>query len=103
MNTLSAVLGSHTPGGTGPDWSAPWLGLFDDAFGWIIATVLFVVAIVMVIGLCMWAAGKLGSSGRGQDGGLMTFGIGIVGAILTSVAGGLIMWASDLGPDWFNF
>ncbi|MGO1523364.1 MAG: hypothetical protein ACTHV8_06700 [Nesterenkonia sp.] len=104
MTTLStSIIGTFTPGRTDADFSAPWLALFDDAFGWIIATVVFILAIVMVVGLAMWVAGKLGSSGRGQDQGLTVFGIGIVAAILVSVVGGIVMWATDLGPDWFNF
>ena len=104
MDTLNAsILATNTPGSTDADFSAPWLGLFDDAFGWIMATVLFLFAIVMVIGLAIWAVGKLGSSGRGQNNGLTAFGIGILGALLTVVAGSIVMWATDLGPDWFNF
>lgn len=92
-----------TPSNTSTDWSAPWLGLFDDAFGWIMATVLFIMAILMVVGLVMWVAGKLGAGGRSQDSGLQLFGVGIIAAILVSITGSLIMWATDLGPDWFNF
>lgn len=104
MNTLNvATFTLSTPGSTDADFSAPWLGLFDDAFGWIMATVLFVFAIVMVIGLALWGAGKLGSSGRGQNNGLTAFGVGILGALLTVVAGSIVMWATDLGPSWFDF
>lgn|SRR5690625_4322429 len=104
MITLNAMItAAYTPGGTDADFSAPWLGLFDDAFGWIMATVLFLFAIVMVIGLAVWGAGKLGSSGRGQNGGLIAFGIGILGAVLTVVAGSIVMWATTLGPNWFDF
>lgn len=104
MTSIGASpLAANTPRGTTADFSAPWLGLFDDAFGWLIATAVFVFAICAVVGLIMWVAGKLGSSGRGQGAGLTVFGIGIVAAILTAVTGSIIMWATDLGPDWFNF
>lgn len=99
----SLVQAEVTPGDMEADFSAPWLGLFDDAFGWIVATVLFIFAIVMVVGLAMWATSKLGGSPSGQDTGLKVFGIGLVCAVLASITGAAIDWATDLGPGWFDF
>lgn len=86
-----------------PSYSAPWMHWFSGFTGWILATCLFLVGIVMVTGLCAWVWGKMDSSGRAQTNGLIGFGLAAVAAAVISVAGSIIVWASNLGPNWANF
>lgn len=86
-----------------PSYSGPWMGWLSGFTGWLLATFLFIVAIVIVFGVGAWAWGKLDSSQRAQTNGIMTVAVGAVAASIIAVAGSAIMWASDLGPDWMSF
>lgn len=101
MDRLANV-GAYQPGDTSISWDAPWMELFDDTFGWIMGSVLFILAILAVIGLAMWVAGKLGAGGRSQNSGLTMAGVSVLAAVGVAVTGSVIMWATDLGPNWFN-
>ena len=42
----------------GPTYSAPWMHWLSGFTGWLIATALFVLAIVLVYGIGAWVWGK---------------------------------------------
>lgn len=87
----------------GPSYSGPWMHWFSGFSGWLLATCLFILGIVIVFGLAAWAWGKIDSSQRAQTSGLVTVAFGAVAASIVGVAGSAIAWASDLGPDWMSF
>lgn len=87
----------------GPSYTGPWMGWFSGFTGWLLATCLFIVAIIIIVGLMYWAWGKVDSSQRAQSNGLITVVMGAVAAAVIGTAGSAIAWASDLGPEWMNF
>lgn len=101
--TQAAVVAGVTPDNVSPDWSAPWMDLFTSTQGLIMATILAFLAILGVIGAGIWVAGKLSGTGKLQDAGLPMVLSSVVGAVLTVVIGGAIMWASGEADGWFNF
>ena len=86
-----------------PSYTGPWMHWFSGFTGWLLATALFVLGIVIVVGLAFWAWGKIDSSQRAQTNGIVTVAVGTVAASIVAVAGSAIAWASDLGPDWMSF
>ena len=86
-----------------PSYAGPWMHWFSGFTGWLLATALFVLGIVIVVGLAFWAWGKIDSSQRAQTNGIVTVAVGTVAASIVAVAGSAIAWASDLGPDWMSF
>lgn len=98
-----ASVESATPDSVRPDWSAPWMDLFTSTQGLIMATILALLAILGVIGAGVWVAGKLSGTGKLQDAGLPMVLCSVVGAVLTVVIGGAIMWASGEADGWFDF
>lgn len=86
-----------------PDFDAPWMGFFNTIGGFIIATVLSILVALMVIGILIWVAGKVGIGGRAQESGIGAFVIGAVGAVLIGIASMVIVYATDIGPEWMDF
>lgn len=75
----------------------PWVSGFS---GWVLATLVFIVAIIMVVGAAAWVWGKMENSQRAQSAGIVGFAVGAAGAALIAVAGAAIEWAGGLGPNW---
>lgn len=86
-----------------PSYTGPWMHWFSGFTGWLLATALFILGIVIVFGLAAWAWGKIDSSQRAQTSGIATVVVGAVAASIVAVAGSAIAWASGLGPNWMSF
>lgn len=85
------------------DFEAPWMDFFTTIGGFIIATIVVVLVVVMIIGVGIWIAGKLGAGGRAQESGIGAFVWGLVASVLIGTATTLVVYFSDVGPDWMTF
>lgn len=103
MNPEKLTITATTPDEVNPQWDAPWMDLFTTTQGLIMATVLAILVILMIVGLVMWVAGKLGGGGMSQEKGLQIFLWGLVAAVLVVIAGGAVMWATGEADGWFDF
>ncbi|QCU77993.1 hypothetical protein E7744_07205 [Citricoccus sp. SGAir0253] len=97
MNVLTAVTlaGGYNPG-ISPNFNAPWLPTVQSVGGMVVATAIVVLGIVVVAGLLMWVAGKLGAGGRAQETGLSILLWGVVAAAVIGSIGGIIAWATGI-------
>lgn len=86
-----------------PDFEAPWMDFFTTIGGFIIATIVVVLVVVMIIGVGIWIAGKLGAGGRAQESGIGAFVWGLVASVLIGTATTLVVYFSDVGPEWMTF
>lgn len=96
MQTVLSMLQALGPGDVSPTYDAPWMGLLNDGAGWVLGTLLVVVAVLLGVGALMWIAGKLGGGSRAQEVGITIVLWTVVGAIVIGGAGGLIAWAAGL-------
>lgn len=100
MFSLNSLLQGYAPENVEPSFDAPWMPLLSDGANWAVGTVLVVIVILLVVGVAIWVAGKLGGSGRAQEVGVTFLLWTVIGAIFVGAAGGIVAWASNL--DWFG-
>lgn len=87
----------------GPTFDAPWMDWFTGISGWVLATLIALLAIVSIAGVGAWVYGKLTGVSAAQNNGIVGVVLGTVGAAVVTVAGTAIMWATEIGPEWASF
>lgn len=85
------------------NFDAPWMPFFTTIGGFLVATVLAILVVIIVFGAIIWAGGKLGSSGGGRDSGMKAVLISLAAAVIIGTASTAVVWGSDIGPQWMNF
>ncbi|HCB60007.1 MAG TPA: hypothetical protein DIT15_02035 [Arthrobacter bacterium] len=74
--------------------TAPWLPVLRDIAGQIMMTCIILLAIVLIIGVVLLVAGKLGSMSSAQSTGFMILVWGLLGAAVIGSVSGLVFWAT---------
>ena len=98
MSVLKSVFTSVAAEGIDPkvtaNNTAPWLPVLRDIAGQIMMTCIILLAIVLIMGVVLLVAGKLGSMSSAQSTGFMILVWGLLGAAVIGSVSGLVFWAT---------
>lgn len=97
---MKTVTGLQVPS---PRFDAPWADWLGGTVGFVLATILALLVIIMIMGAGYWIWGKLSGGQSAQSQGLTGFILATGAAAVITVAGSAVVWATDLGPDWASF
>jgi hypothetical protein len=75
---------------------APWMPAMRDIAGMVLTTCIILVVVILVIGIALAAAGKLGSMQAAQSTGWMIIVWSLVAAAGMGSASGLVFWATSI-------
>jgi hypothetical protein len=98
MSVLTELLVSVPAEGIDPkvtaNNTAPWLPVLRDIAGGVMVTCIVLLVIVLIIGVVLLVAGKLGSMSGAQSTGFMILVWGLLGAAVIGSVSGLVFWAT---------
>ncbi|AOT06061.1 hypothetical protein ASPU41_21715 (plasmid) [Arthrobacter sp. U41] len=98
MSVLKSVFTSVAAEGIDPkvtaNNTAPWLPVLRDIAGGVMVTCIVLLVIVLIIGVVLLVAGKLGSMSGAQSTGFMILVWGLLGAAVIGSVSGLVFWAT---------
>lgn len=76
--------------------NAPWMSALRDIAGMVMVSAIVLAVIIIIIGVVLAIAGKLGSMQSAQSAGWMILVWGLVGAAVIGGVSGLVMWATTI-------
>lgn len=103
MTPTGAIVGLSDDAVPRPRFDAPWQMWLTGMSGFVIATFLVILVVLMALGVAVWVSGKVTAGGRAQSVGIGGFFWGAFGAVLVGVFAAAVAWSTDIGPAWMSW
>lgn len=76
--------------------NAPWMGTLRDIAGFVMATCIVILVMLLIVGAVLLVMGKLSHHGGAQGVGVTVLIWALVGAAIIGSASGLVFWFTSL-------